>query len=348
MNKKISVLYIKPDFSNASFKSRFIYNNFFTGQEGYFEEALFSVFDVTNVDFYEFQKKQLWNAKKFDVLVVNYKIADKYKINERDNMLINAAQKVKDIPKVLFIPSARAEDIPDNKVFDVYDLVFKREHFKDLDRYNLSEKNKQKLHTTMLSCLFLPHPRNSFAKLLMPFIKPLSIPYREDKQYDIFFSGVRVRRNNIRAQVLQKLLREGFKIYGGLQATPDAPKPPRELLFPRLSKKEYAKAMRNAKINLALDGIGEFTFRHLEIWYLGEFMISSPSIKDLALPLPVKEDVHYVSYNSLEELVEKVRFYLHNEDSRRKIALAGKRMFDKYYNPYQHGIEIRQIIEKLL
>lgn len=347
MNKKIRVLYIKPDFSNASFKSRFVYNNFFTGQDGYFEEAIFSVFDVISVDFYEFQKKQLWNTKKFDVLVINYKIADKYKINERDNMLMSAAQKVKDVPKVLFIPSARAEDVPDDKVFDVYDLAFKREHFKDLDRYNLSEKNKQKLHTTMLPCLFLPRPRNNFAKLFIPFIKPSLLPYRKDKQYDIFFSGAMPQRHNKRLEIWKFLIEQGFNVYGGLHETSKNAPVPEKLAFPKLNKRNYVKAMRNAKINLALDGIGEFTFRHLEIWYFGEFMISTPSIRELALPLPAKEDVHYVSYNSLDELVEKTKFYLKNDSTREKIAKNGKEMFDKYYNSQKHSQEIMNAIKNV-
>lgn len=346
MSQKLQAIYIKPDYS-GSFKTRIIYQNYFTGQDGYFEEAIFSAFRITDVDLDTFYRKQLWKRKKFDIFIFNYKAMGNNKLEQRDNIIRDAASRMKHIPKVLFVGSARAEDIPDNEIFDVFDAVFKREHFKDVNRYNLSEQNKQKLHTTILSCPFSVSPRNIFAKLFVPFLRPSLPPYKKNKQYDIFFSGARVRRNNIRAQVLQKL-KEGFKIYGGLQVQPDAPEPPPNLIFPKLNKKQYINAMRNAKINLALEGIGEFTFRHLEIWCLGEFMISTSSIKELALPLPAEEDIHYVSYNSFEELAEKVRFYLNNEDARHKITLAGKKMFNEYYNPRQHGSEIRQVIEKIL
>jgi hypothetical protein len=48
-----------------------------------------------------------------------------------------------------------------------------------------------------------------------------------------------------------------------------------EIKGPKLSRKEYVEAIRNFKISLALDGQGEFTFRHLELWYMGAFMICS-------------------------------------------------------------------------
>jgi len=347
MSQKLQAIYIKRDYP-YSFRKRIIYQNYFTEQDGYFEEAIFSAFRITDVDLDTFYRKQLWKQKNFDIFIFNYKAIGNNKLKQRSDIIRDAASRIENIPKVLFVGSARAEDIPNNEIFDVFDAVFKREHFKDVNRYNLSEQNKQKLHTTMLSCLFSVSPRNGFAKLFVPFLRPSLPTYKKNKQYDIFFSGTRLRRNNIRVQVLQKLLKEGFKIYGGLQATPDAPEPPQNLIFPKLNKKQYMNAMGNAKINLALEGIGEFTFRHLEIWRLGEFMVSTPSIKELALPLPVKEDMHYVSYNSPEELTEKVGFYLKNGDARHKIALAGKKMFDEYYNPRQHGWEIGQIIEKIL
>lgn len=69
-------------------------------------------------------------------------------------------------------------------------------------------------------------------------------------------------------------------------------------------------------------------------------MMSSPSIRDVELPMPLEEGKHYVAFDDMDDMVEKIRYYLSHEDERLKIAAAGKRLFDEYYNPERHGQEI--------
>ena len=344
MNKKLRALYIERDFSTESLKRKILYKNYFIGQDGFFEESLFHVFNVASVKLDEFYKKEIWNKNNFDVFVYNYKAAN----NKQNQTIIDKVSRIKNKPKILFLGGARAEDIPDENMLDVFDIIFKRAPFEDLNRYNISEKNKQKFYPTMLTCPLIINPRNIFAKMFRSFLNPSFPPYNNKKKYDIFFSGAMPQRHNKRLEVWQHLTEQGLSTYGGLQETSENAPVPEKLAFSKLNKKNYVKAMRNAKINLALDGIGQFTFRHLEIWYLGEFMMSSPSIKEVSLFLPAKENIHYVSYNSLNDLSEKINFYLKNDSACEKIAKNGKEMFDKYYDPQKHGLEIKRAVEKIL
>ena len=95
--------------------------------------------------------------------------------------------------------------------------------------------------------------------------------------------------------------------------------------------------MYNSSINLALEGKGEFTFRHLEILASCSFMICSSSINDLELPIPLIDGKHFVSFKNKEDLLEKINFYLKNKELREEIALNGRNILEKYYSPKKHG-----------
>lgn len=345
-NKREKILYIAPDYSDNPLKARILRRMYFnTTPDGYFEDALHSAYEVHEYTISEFFNKKAWRKQNFDFLVINYKSSED-PLDKRLKIFKSVINTAK-VPAILFIGSDRAQDIPNDEIFDAFSVVFKREPYRDLSKYNISEKNRKKIYPTMLICPLIFRPRNVFAKLAAPLLKP-NIPAEDkiNKNYDVFFSGRMVKRkNNIRLDVWRRVVEEGFAAYGGLQPRPkDNAFPPEDLSLEKLSKDEYINSMRGAKINLALDGIGEFTFRHLEVWCLGEFMISSPTIRDLDLPIPAKEDVHYVSYNSLDELVDKMKFYINHKEERDKIAQNGKKLFDRWYNPVDHGRYIREAI----
>ena len=100
---------------------------------------------------------------------------------------------------------------------------------------------------------------------------------------------------------------------------------------------QYLATMYKSSINLALEGKGEFTFRHLEILANCSFMICESSINQIELPLPLKEGKHFVSFNDKEDLLEKINFYLKNKELRLKIALNGREVLENYYSPKKHG-----------
>ena len=66
-------------------------------------------------------------------------------------------------------------------------------------------------------------------------------------------------------------------------------------------------------------------------------MICESSINQLELPLPLKDGEHYVSFNNNDDLLEKIAFYLRNEQLRNNIALNGRKVLEEYYSPKSHG-----------
>ena len=102
-----------------------------------------------------------------------------------------------------------------------------------------------------------------------------------------------------------------------------------------------------SKVNLALEGLGEFTFRHLEIWCAGSFMISTKSIRDLTLPLNAREGEHFVVFEDIQDLRDKLLYYARNDHERERIAKAGRSMFLRDYDPVKHGEQLRKAVQEL-
>ena len=63
----------------------------------------------------------------------------------------------------------------------------------------------------------------------------------------------------------------------------------------------------------------------------------SNSINELELPIPLVDEKHFVSFKNKEDLLEKINFYLKNNDERNKIALNGRKVLEEYYSPKKHG-----------
>ena len=51
----------------------------------------------------------------------------------------------------------------------------------------------------------------------------------------------------------------------------------------------------------------------------------------------LKDGEHYVSFNDNEDLLEKIEFYLRNEQLRNDIALNGRKVLEEHYSPKRHG-----------
>ena len=116
----------------------------------------------------------------------------------------------------------------------------------------------------------------------------------------------------------------GFNFYGGVENS-------------QIPYYQYLDTIYNSSINLALEGKGEFTFRHLEILASCSFMICENSINQLELPLPLKDGKHFVSFKNKEDLIEKINFYLENNVLRNEIALNGRKVLEEHYSPKKHG-----------
>jgi len=317
----------------------------FGEQDGFFEASLFSVGKIveTTIGNCESELKR----GSFDAVVVNLKCGGFSDEGKRDVFFIKTFGGL-NIPKALFIGSAKAGQMVEDRVADAFDVIFKREPYKDRGRYSLSAKNQNKIKATMISCPFVTLPRDSIlSKLYVSFRSPVKICEAREMTADVGFSGAVAYERTLRQDVWRRVLAEGFSTIGGLQPNPYTKKPlPQELCGPRLRGMAYRDSLCHARVNLALPGIGAYTFRHQELLYLGAFMLSYNSIDELALPMPLKEGEHYVSFADLDEMTEKIRYYLAHETERQKIAAAGKQLFDEYYVPERHGTALRKALQE--
>jgi hypothetical protein len=244
--------------------------------------------------------------------------------------------------KALFIDQANANYLPDEKILDLFDVVFKRELLKDLDRYRIKPSARQKLHVTMLAC---PLIRAYFSKISRKvIINPVIIKEKQHFEHDVAFVGANT--SIIRQNILTSLSKSPVNFYGGLYdhisglaLDWSGPRHPME------SKSLYMQRIAGSRINLALDGKGAFTFRHLDIWYTGGFMLSTSSILDLQLPGGIPEEgKHFASFSGFNDLEEKISYYLKNESERLKIATAGNEFFRSIYDFSGHGRQIAGIL----
>jgi hypothetical protein len=345
----MDILYVKRKFDRWSFGREVRRHLFFYEQEGYFLASLYQAFDsITEMHTKQAFDKLEQKPHRFDLVIVNRKSAVLPGM-KKDKTLRNIATQFSG-PTVLLDAADNASDIASNDVFNKYDLVFKREVFKDRNQYDLSDENKNKMRTTMLPCLQVPLRRTSLAKLLEPIFIPKAPKLDQpEKKWDVFFCGNMATRKTGRIKAVQALKgMNDVNFYGGLQPKNNQINLPENLKFPRMKPIEYARAFQRSKIALALDGLGQFTFRHLEAWYFGEFLLSSPSIRDLQLPLSAEEGKHYIAYDDIDDLKGKVKYYKENKEEREKIAEAGKKMFREEYDPQKHGKHIQLEIQRLL
>ena len=312
---------------------------FFFDQEGFFEHSLHTCADVTECRLEEVDTKCKGN--EYDWIIVNWKQSGHKDEMERAKAIMDATER-RSVRRALLVSAAQAEYMPPETILDAVDVIFKREPFRDRSRYKLSEDNRAKIVPTVISCPFVRAPKNTLPgrlfSLFYPHVRTCEI---EEVQYDVGFSGADAVEHTLRQDVWRRVIDEGFSTIGGLQQNPNTKKPiPGPLRGSRLQGSAYRNALCRAKINLALDGIGEYTFRHQEILCVGSFMMSGPSIRELDLRVPLRENEHYVAFDNLDDMVEKIRYYLTHDRERQKIAAAGKELFDEYYDPKRHGKEL--------
>ena len=115
-----------------------------------------------------------------------------------------------------------------------------------------------------------------------------------------------------------------------------------------LQGEDYVRALNGAKIALVFFSTWNadtFTRRVFEIPACGTMMLSQRTDTMLGL---YAEDKEAIYYEGIDELIDKARFYLKNDTSRRKIAEAGlKRCQTSGYDIYSRMSEWIKLIEPL-
>ncbi|MCD8563041.1 MAG: glycosyltransferase [Alphaproteobacteria bacterium] len=316
-------------------------NPYYDAQDGFFRASLHAAFDVHEMGLEEAARAPM-KLHEADYVFVNWKALPSGQIiGAGDVKFLKGIER----PKALVCTNARPQDMPEDDLASLFDRVFKREMYKDLDLYRLSFHNKEKLRTTMLSCPLVKFPRwrdtAEFDAASYGYASP-----SDRFMHDVFFAGAATSQYRIDiAEALQT--REELNSLISLQSCAQNNIDGAPFAGARFNKRAYARHTRASKINLALEGIGPFTYRHLELLCLSAFFLSTPKIKELELPIELEDGVHYVSYDSPDDLADKALYYKGRDEERAKIAAAGRAAFVRDYNFARHGRDIVRAMIKV-
>ncbi len=312
----------------------------FLGQEGFFKASLFYRFDVTDKDIDYLSANIATINRRYDAVVIDWQVkAGGYLADYSDLAFIGRLS----IPAVLFCGNAEAGVIPSDQLLDLFHVVFKREHYKDLDRYPISFVNKNKLCTTMLACKAALLTRNTLSTF--DIARYGRTGYGASSQTDVFFIGQATHQERI--EIVRTLRTSGFRFEGGIYPLSKRmqkantnnidPVTYKDVNCPRLDSATYFNKMAASRINLCLSGFGEFTFRHQEAWLYNCFTLCEAVIDELEIPIRVTPYDDYVPFDNHDDLLEKTAFYLNHEDERRRIADNARKHFVEGYSLQKHS-----------
>ena len=249
----------------------------------------------------------------FDGIFINWKFTNYRKDREEVEFKLHKLSKKFNIKKVIIDGTDRSINKIKDEILDNYDFVIKREKNKSI--------SSKKFFTTILPCKLVNY-KISKNKENIDWSKIGNSKPNNNPRFDIFFSG---RQNSkSRKELIEFLKSKNYNFYGGVENS-------------KIPFDDYIATIYNSSINLALEGKGEFTFRHLEILASCSFMICENSINELDLPIPLIDGKHFVSFKNKNDLDEKINFYLINRKLRNDIALNGRRILEEHYSPKKHG-----------
>lgn len=115
---------------------------------------------------------------------------------------------------------------------------------------------------------------------------------------------------------------------------------------PLLSYQEYLKAIASSKVAISVRGHGRDTVRYWEIpSFETLFLVSDPGI---IIPHPFEDGKNCVQFFALDDLAEKIKYYLSHDEERIKIAKAGKEHLLKYHTNSKRAEYFISIVKKEL
>jgi spore maturation protein CgeB len=314
---------------------------YYDGIGGFFEAAINSVFQVAEKrsDKVLSQSRQI--SKKYDLLIVNYKLFCPSG-RGKEETLKEVTRNI-DIPKILYIRADRTHIMPPDEVLDRYDMIVKEHPYKDLNKYQISDKNKEKIFPTIF---ISPLDKKIKRKIFNPFLSNDHLKKDNfNHQHDVFFLGRTSLKDDFRERAWKRVKKENFDSVGGVQER-DGRILDKEVWADKIKRKKYFELIKKSKINLALDGIGDMTLRHMEIMGLGEFMLAHSTMRNFKVfPGQDPEDgVHCATFDNLDDIVDKINYYLNRDNTRKEIARKAQELYNQEYNAEKHGKEIKEFL----
>lgn len=113
-----------------------------------------------------------------------------------------------------------------------------------------------------------------------------------------------------------------------------------------LPYKEYLRMIASSKIAVCVRGHGRDTVRYWEIpAFETLFLVNDPGI---IIPDPFTDGVNCVQFNSLDDLADKIKYYLSHDEERIRIAKAGKEhLYNFHSNEKRAKYFLKTIKEKI-
>lgn len=162
-------------------------------------------------------------------------------------------------------------------------------------------------------------------------------------EYDII--GIqRLTNYKMRVKSVQLILAQPWKSVAWLTPHSQRPTAPDGLMKPiKYAYDRYLLLQAHTKIGLALPGVGDLTFRQIELMAMGRpCLISEPSLTPVAPAdrawIEVKPD--------MSNFVETVNYYLENDVEREAIGVRGQIFYERYFSPLGQAKYILKIAEK--
>lgn len=196
------------------------------------------------------------------------------------------------------------------KKAEKFDYVFFNQ--KDaVEEYNKTHDNK---------AIWLPHAAEPLAYPNISIIKKYDVGFVGHVQETPNYNGI------TRLDALDRLFKEFPNFYHGSRH----PGFPDKNLF-----EDAAKKFSMSKIVFNISIKGDLNMRVFETMSTGSFLLTNwiPTLSEL-----FEDGKHLVTYKTLDEMVEKAKYYLEHDEEREKIAKAG---YDEFISKhtYKHRIE---------
>ncbi|MBK9272871.1 MAG: glycosyltransferase family 1 protein [Saprospiraceae bacterium] len=134
------------------------------------------------------------------------------------------------------------------------------------------------------------------------YFRGIHKPLKLKQKYDVVFCGLQYDH---RVEALKSMEASGFKVYNALGSVYD----------------EYVRLYNQGAIAFNWSSKNDLPARFWEGLAMKKLVLTN-YVPDLDV-LSMKNGVHYVTFNGIEDALEKVKFYIENEKTRRVIAEAG-------------------------
>lgn len=162
-------------------------------------------------------------------------------------------------------------------------------------------------------------------------------------KYDII-GILRLTKYEMRLEAVKIILDQPWKSIAWVTPHPGRPRPPSKYFkAQKYPYDQYLRMQAQTKLGFALPGVGDLTFRQMELMAMGRpCIITEPSLQ----PVAKSNDSYITIKNDLSDFIDKVNYYLIHEEEREEIGRKGMKFYNRYYSPEGQARYVLKTIEE--